>query len=339
MKSPIRILAVDGGGVGGIIPAKIIERLSQNSDFIKNVDLVAGTSTGGLIALGLALGKSPAELSNLYLENAKDIFSRANRRYMLLRGIYAKYNPRGLRSVLEKIAGGKKVSDLHAKKLMVPVTAIERSDKKHRPAGIFISTAYQILNNSNEEKYWSSHWDCVDLGLATSAAPSFFPSHEVNLNGESWNCWDGGVVANNPAMAAAGEILRLHLAEQSNQEAREDYNFMPDIRLLSIGTGLRQIDIPNGDRGVFRTVRPLISGLLDTAVGSAAFLMRQFLGKKSIRVNMPLNNDYSLDDADAVPGLARDTESYMAKLDGLEFGQPDGTKVKLEEWLDQYWYN
>src|SRR5262245_2032559 len=92
MKSPIRILAVDGGGVGGILPARLLERLhAADPRVIDNADLVAGTSTGGLIALGLARGLSPADLCRQYQEHAKDIFSRANRRYLAVRTFRAKF--------------------------------------------------------------------------------------------------------------------------------------------------------------------------------------------------------------------------------------------------------
>ena len=81
MKSPIRVLAIDGGGVGGIIPARILERLyAIDPRVIDNADLVAGTSTGGLIALGLARGLSPAELCDVYQNHAREIFSSTCRR-------------------------------------------------------------------------------------------------------------------------------------------------------------------------------------------------------------------------------------------------------------------
>lgn len=75
MKSPIRILAIDGGGVGGIIPARVLERLhAAGLGIVDRADLVAGTSTGGLIALGLARGLTPEQLCQLYQQHAKDIF-------------------------------------------------------------------------------------------------------------------------------------------------------------------------------------------------------------------------------------------------------------------------
>jgi len=91
-KKPIRILSIDGGGVGGIIPARVLARLQEHDPrVIANADLVAGTSTGGLIALGLAAGLTPDTLCKLYLEQAKDIFAKKYRRCVVLRLFRSKF--------------------------------------------------------------------------------------------------------------------------------------------------------------------------------------------------------------------------------------------------------
>src|SRR5579871_5632368 len=116
LPTPFRILAVDGGGVGGIIPAIILERLAaQYPTLIAQANLVAGTSTGGLIALGLANGLTPSKLCDLYLGQVGDIFSSANRRYLAVRSIRAKFDPAGLRAAVTAIVGDQKLGDLRAK--------------------------------------------------------------------------------------------------------------------------------------------------------------------------------------------------------------------------------
>src|SRR3954449_5172824 len=100
MKTPIRILALDGGGVGGVSPARLVQRLTAEfPDLIARTDLVAGTSTGGLIALGLANGQDTETLPDLYLNEAQNIFGPANRRLSVWDPFYAKYVPTGLRQV------------------------------------------------------------------------------------------------------------------------------------------------------------------------------------------------------------------------------------------------
>jgi Patatin-like phospholipase len=339
VKSPLRILAVDGGGVGGIIPARLLDHLSAaDPRLIGNADLVAGTSTGGLIALGLGRGKSPAEICQLYRDQARNIFSRANRRYLAVRAMKAKFDPAGLREAVHAIVGDLTLGQLTAKHVLVPVTAVQRRDGRHKPAGIFLSTAFRLTNNARLEKYASSRWRCVDVALATAAAPTFFPAHQVDdPDGHGrWVCWDGGVVANNPGLAALGELSRLDLAERG-AAVRPAGEPPPDVRVLSFGTGYRDMDIRAGDWGLVQTARPLVAALLDVSVGSTAFLLRQVLGVRAVRVSPPLPADYEMDDPDAVDGLdALAAEFVRTGLGAVQ--QPDGTTVNLQAWLEEYWY-
>lgn len=340
MKFPIRILTVDGGGVGGILPARILQRLhALDSRVVDNADIVAGTSTGGLIALGLAAGVTPTALCTLYLERAKDIFSRANRRYLAVRALKAKFSPDGLRDAVTAIVGDRTLGELAVKSVLVPVTAVRRADGRHRPAGVFLSTAFRLTGDKKHEKYGSSRWRCVDVALATAAAPTYFPAHEVadpSGSNTSWLCWDGGIVANNPALAALGEVLRLDLAVRGS-EVRADTERTPDIRILSLGTGYRNITIEAGDWGLVQTARPVVSALMDTSVGSTAFLLRQMLGNRVIRVSPELAADYDMDDANAVTRLDDVASDFVnTRLNSIR--QPDGTTQSLTKWLTEYWY-
>jgi patatin-like phospholipase/acyl hydrolase len=340
MKETIRILAVDGGGVGGIIPARVLERLqAADPRVIANADLVAGTSTGGLIALGLAAGRTPDEICRLYQDQVKDIFSRANRRYLAVRAFKAKFDPAGLRRAVEGIVGQKTLGELTAKPVLIPVTAVQRPDQSHRPAGIFLSTAWRLIQNQAHEKYGSSRWRCVDAALATAAAPTYFPAHEAPdpRGGDGrWVCWDGGVVANNPGLAALGEVLRLDLAERG-AAVRADPGQAPDVRVLSLGTGYRNMDIAAGDWGIAEAARPLVAALLDASVGSTAFLLRQVLGRRAARVSPVLEADYAIDDPEAVDTLDALARDFVAnKLGAVR--QPDDTVLDLAQWLETNWY-
>ena len=341
MKSPIRILAVDGGGVGGIIPARLLEQLhARDPRIIANADIVAGTSTGGLIALGLACGRTPGEICDIYQQKAKVIFSRRNRRFLIVRAFRAKFAPDGLREAVKAVAGDLTLGQLTAKHVLIPVTAVQRPDTSHRPAGIFLSTAYRLTGKEFFEKYHSSKWKCVDAALATAAAPTYFAAHVVenpdSKTGGKWVCWDGGIVANNPALAAVGEVLRLDLAEK-NIVHREHMAEAPDIRVLSLGTGYRNMDINGGDWGLIQSARPVVAALMDASVGSTAFLLRQLLGSRGVRVSVPLTDDYEMDDPGAVDGLNQLAIDFV-KTGLSAIRQPDGTEVNLQAWLNQNWY-
>src|SRR5476649_1962605 len=75
---PYRILALDGGGIRGLLTAVLLERLlKQNPNLLNNVNLIAGTSTGGILALGLANGMSPTQLRQLYYDKGHLIFDKS----------------------------------------------------------------------------------------------------------------------------------------------------------------------------------------------------------------------------------------------------------------------
>lgn len=341
MKSPIRILAIDGGGVGGIIPARLLQRLQAiDPRVIANADVIAGTSTGGLISLGLACGKTAAELCDIYLTKAREIFSRGNRRYLIARAVRSKFRPDGLIDAVKAIAGELTLGELTRKHVFIPITAIGRPDESHRPAGIFVSTAWRLTGSVAHEKYASSRWKCVDAALATAAAPTYFPAHVVEHPDDpargKWVCWDGGVVANNPSLAAVGEILRLDLAMKA-ETARTGPADSPDIRVLSIGTGYRNIDISGGDWGLIQSARPVIATLMDASVGSSAFLTRQFLGERAFRLNVALQSDYEMDDPSVMDQLDR-LAGQLADggFDGIR--QLDGSVVNLTDWLKEFWF-
>jgi len=343
-KKPIRILSIDGGGVGGIIPARVLARLQEHDPrVIANADLVAGTSTGGLIALGLAAGLTPDTLCKLYLEQAKDIFAKKYRRCVVLRLFRSKFVSTGLRSAVRSLVGDKTLGELQAKPVLVPVTALRRADSSHNPAGIFLSTAFRLYGDPRQnpayERYGSSGWKCEDVALATAAAPSYFPAHTVKdprFPDKSWLCWDGGIVANNPAMAAYAEIMRLDLISRK-LEVRSGPQDVPDVRILSLGTGFRDMNIPAGDWGQATAVRGVLAALLDTSVGSTDFLLKQLLGPRILRLSPTLEKDYAIDDPQVVDGLNGLTNEFCDERLGL--AQPARPlKRDLKQWLEEHWF-
>src|SRR5262245_46142247 len=136
----IRILAIDGGGIGGIIPAQLLTRLAADHPrLIENCDIFAGTSTGGLIALGLADQRSPDFVAKLYLEQGRKIFGPGTARLFPFNWVQAKYSPAGLRLIMDEEFKDKTLAELD-KPVVIPTVALERPDGKHTPAGIFLST-------------------------------------------------------------------------------------------------------------------------------------------------------------------------------------------------------
>src|SRR5262249_45256840 len=105
-----RILSIDGGGIRGIIPVVLLERLGLAAGepaWLDSVDLIAGTSTGGLIALALAAGKSLAEIRDMYKARGAEIFDRSLWRVITRLGslLGAKYDVANLKRVVEPFLG------------------------------------------------------------------------------------------------------------------------------------------------------------------------------------------------------------------------------------------
>lgn len=219
---PFKILAIDGGGVKGLFSASLLSRIEEGTgkkctDYF---DMIAGTSTGGLIALGLASGKSAEDLANLYINNGKAIFPTSNYRLVrlwqdkisqFLKQIlfFGKYKPKALKKILTNEFGDKTIGELN-NLVIIPsfnmIRGITRIFKfPHKEGGFFRDGKIKV----------------VDVALATSAAPTYFPVHEI----DSELYIDGGVWANNPSLCAITEAIRYFLKPES------DYTH---IELLSV---------------------------------------------------------------------------------------------------------
>ena len=202
-----KILSLNGGGVRGIFTISILARLEEHiekkSDE-KNVkigdyfDLISGASIGGILAIGLANGLSARELKNILQSHAKKIFPTKWYSYIPLLGgkisvflslIKTRYEPGPLRkAVIEAVGENSYVKGLK-RRIVIPVVNISAGTPsviktKHKP------------NWGRDDKY-----NLIDVAMATSAAPTYFPPHKIN---ESYHL-DGGLVANDASLIAIHE--------------------------------------------------------------------------------------------------------------------------------------
>jgi uncharacterized protein len=198
-KKQFKILAIDGGGIRGLYSAKILEIFEArfNTRITDHFDLLCGTSTGGLIALALAMGTPAAEIVQFYKTYGSQIFPH---RIPLL-GFYlqimgrGKYSNKILRDVLTHLFGNRCLGDSNSL-LCIPSYSITRA----RPYIFRYDHVEGGLARDNSTR-------CVDVALATSAAPTYFPMIEIESH-LGQQLIDGGVCANNPALVGALEALR-----------------------------------------------------------------------------------------------------------------------------------
>ncbi len=190
-----RILAIDGGGIKGVFPVSVLATVEDSiGDNVANYfDLIVGTSTGGIIALGLGLGLSAKELLAFYEVSGALIFG-GNRPLWKLRWFHTtKYNSAPLKEALKNRFGTKKLGD-SKKRLVIPSLNLENGE-------VYI---YKTAHHPRLQRDYKV--EAVEVGLATSAAPTYFPTHRAATGTP---LIDGGIWANNPVGMSVVEAISV----------------------------------------------------------------------------------------------------------------------------------
>ncbi|NEO79004.1 CBASS cGAMP-activated phospholipase [Moorena sp. SIO4G3] len=199
-----RILSIDGGGILGTFPAAFLASLENQLDqpIGDYFDLISGTSTGGIIALGLGMGLSATDILRMYKEDGPNIFGQSGNWFQnclankarFLRWFYRpKYSSKKLDYTLDRLFGNKKLGDA-----------------KHRlviPAWNPVSQSVYIFKTPHHSRFRTDYKSpIIDVALATSAAPTYFQQH---MTEESVGLIDGGIWANNPIAVAVTEAIGI----------------------------------------------------------------------------------------------------------------------------------
>jgi hypothetical protein len=241
-KNSIRILSIDGGGIRGILPLYFLWQLEKATGkrTYEMFDVIAGTSTGGMIALALSVA-SAKDVLDLYLKNGDAIFKKSYKIFG------PKYTSANRKRIFREFFGNLKLSEA---KVPTIVTAWELEK----------DTAYHLYSKWPNNNYFQhEHLDMLmsDAALATSAAPTYFEPeriHPLLVDGKHsediYTFLDGGVYAGNPSTIALnyGMTLFPHLG-------------VDKIDLLSLGTGFKPIDY-KGDRAKRWSVLSWLPALL-----------------------------------------------------------------------------
>lgn len=209
-KPLIKILAIDGGGVRGIIPAYVLadleKRLPKGKKIGEYFDIIAGTSAGGILALMLTVPDdnqkpkySAAYIMEQFTQFSEEVFTSTFSRKILSGGglWHVKYSGESLTQNLEKYFGNNTLSQT-VTNVIIPTYEIERD----------MTFFFKTHRAKNELKH-----DCLirDLAYATAAAPTYFPPAIMTTkNGRSLTLVDGGVSTNNPALAATVHALEIY---------------------------------------------------------------------------------------------------------------------------------
>jgi len=265
MADQVRVLSIDGGGIRGIIPALVLAELEDctGRPVSELFELIAGTSTGGLLALALSKpGEDgrPAftarELVDLYTKEGPLIFSRSiwRRIHTVDSLVDEKYSAAELEHALDKYIGATLLSEARTDVL---VTAYE------------IERRFPFFFKSAKARDRADHdFPMRAAARATSAAPTYFEPYKLEASGGDnyFALVDGGVFANNPAMCAFAEVKRADPGV--------------DCLLVSLGTGELTRRLPYDDVrgwGLVEWVRPVIDVMFDGVSDTVDYQLRQLL--------------------------------------------------------------
>ncbi|TXE13472.1 CBASS cGAMP-activated phospholipase [Algoriphagus aquimarinus] len=261
---PFKILSIDGGGIKGLYSASILARLEEKAGVKSGdcFDMICGTSTGGLIALGLANEMSANDLVELYLKNGKGIFPTAENRQLrwIQRKIiqvatqtffWGKFGNKNLKKILESTFGETTLGQLQ-NLVLIPsfnlTSGMPRTFKfPHKEGDFFMDKNIKL----------------VDAALATSAAPTYFPIHSI----DDTLFIDGGVWANNPSLCGLLEAIKYFVGEG------KEYSH---VEILSIAS----ISQSSGWTSGVRKKRSFIGWrekLIQTSMDGQAFFTHFFL--------------------------------------------------------------
>ncbi|WP_312180518.1 patatin-like phospholipase family protein [Arthrobacter sp.] len=339
----IRVLSIDGGGIRGIIPATWLMKLEEltgrhTSDLF---DIMVGTSTGGVIVLGLACPgggsggaaapHSAAALRSLYVDHGREIFSGAPNAGAPEtgapaaggpaagepetsapatrepaadepgRGENARYSSEPLRRYLDQYFGGRRLSEA------LKPTAVVTVDLAHL-AGLLFSGGGLFQKPLGDAPM-------ALAALATSAAPTYFePVRYTGEDGVDRLLADGGIAANDPAFVG----LAMALVQQRRTGDSEG------ILLVSLGTGLQSGGAslePSAvaqltHRGQPGALEPVMEALYGASGGLARNLVSAALGTRYVRVQAELlpGVDHALDNAseENISGLLATAEALVS---------------------------
>ncbi|MEZ5565734.1 MAG: patatin-like phospholipase family protein [Gammaproteobacteria bacterium] len=309
-----RILSLDGGGIRGLVTGLWLQgaenalKQAGKPGLRDSFDLYAGSSSGALIACGLANGLAPAQIVALYREQRHRIFPGMAQRLWSRAGRFfrdgpsaPKYDGRGLDEVLREAFGETTMGQLE------PPVMVTGYDTVSRTPIIFKSFKREHQNLP----VWQ-------VCRASASAPTYFPAFAMPVENKPRSMIDGGVVANNPTALAIAEAMRRD----------QGVTQCSDLTVLSVGSGARNRPISlrqAQEWGALEWAVPIIDVLFDGNTDSVDYIARQLVGDGYFRLQTDLTT--GLDDTDDT------SATNIAALDRLatNYLRRKATRESLDE--------
>lgn len=320
MSRKFRILSIDGGGIRGIIPAMVLAEIERRTGkpVCELFDLIAGTSTGGILALGLTKPRpddlsrpqyAAKDLLRLYETEGHRIFSTSllHRMFSLGNILDKKYLSEPFDEVLAEFFGEAKLSEALTP-VIIPSYEIEL-----RTAFFFKSQNAKGKTTPPGKKREDYDFLMRDVARATSSAPTYFEpeliregllpecinkegADDAPVEEDAYTLIDGGTYANNPAMCAVAEAI----------SATKFKCNLSDLFMVSLGTGEQKRPINYREAkgwGVLGWAQPILSvvfhGVSDTVNYQTNLILNEQGGRKRhhrLQIQLDKGNGISLDD-------------------------------------------
>lgn len=302
-KPIIKILAIDGGGIRGIIPIKILmeieRRLGGDHSITEYFDVMSGTSAGGIIVLLLNVPRKNGEamynsraVNEIYHRFAKDVFRTSiwNRMGNLWGWSGAKYSGKSLEEFLNKVLKRYTLSET-VKDVMIPSYNLLDGNN-------FMFRTNRAIEHKERDFYM------VDIARSTSAAPTYFKPAEIHdvHKIRKYMMVDGGVSVNNPSLGALTYAFNQHKADV-------------DYFVVSIGTGKSNAPVSIGFGGKIGWATNIVSLLMDSVNDVTNYQMLQLLPESNYyRIQIEIDSEHaSMDDAtdENIEALEKYADDYI----------------------------
>lgn len=308
-----QILSLIGGGIRGAFITAYLDELEQTlgRPIAESFDLIAGTSTGGIIAAGLALGMPAAQMHDFYVRFGEKIFSPrpkyrakgwmrlvyplANKvflhktGYALDSAFRARFCPHALQESFDEGFGDQTLRSVESTRLIIPSFNLTQGmphifRSRHLPKGV----------HDQDVKI-------SDVVIAATAAPTYFPHRQIKGNAFV----DGGVWAADPSLLAYAEANRISQFDHCAMENGQPLCEQRDIHLLSIGTGSAEFSLspPGGDAGLLYWA-PRVADVMGMSQVLGTHLPLKFLiGDRYRHINFKMSERWPLDAVENIPKL------------------------------------
>ena len=321
-----QILSLIGGGIRGAFVTSFLNELEQKNGkpIAESFDLIAGTSTGGIIAAGLAAGMPAEKMHDFYVRYGAKIFTprpkyrpkgvvkvwfpTASWVYRRRTGdsldnfLRARYCPFALYDSFAEGFGDRTLNDVRFTRLMIPTVNLSRC----RPH-IFRSPHVTEALPFSDVKI-------SDVLVAATAAPTYFPHKTIKNEAFA----DGGLWASDPSMLAIAEAMRIR-RDCCRGDCDPKFE-IEDVRLLSIGTGhaQRSYSPPGADAGLIYWAKNVADVMTISQVEGVHEPLAFWLGDRYQHVNFEMNEKWPLDGVGHLPDLfATGKECAQQEFDSI----------------------